>query len=136
MEAIVCLDRYNKLSWYQCYGPGLERPGRGAGNTSQVWVHAGHGPSDYIKGDNVQQRCRNIGTRLSQCYRKVSSKRAQHCRNVDTTTPDISILIRSIQKDYITSIALSILEVSLNSQFNNYCQLDLIKHRTVARLPS
>ncbi len=44
-------------------------------------------------------------------------------------------LIRSTQKDYITSIVFSILEVSLNSQFNSYRQLDLTKHRTAARIP-
>ncbi len=120
----------------KCYGLGLERPERGARNTLQIWVHAGHGPSNYMKGDNVWQCCRNIGARLSQCYRKVSSKRTQHCRNIGTTTPGMSVLIRNTQKDYITNITLSILETSLNSQFNSYHQLNLTKHRTTNRLTS
>ncbi len=135
MKSLI-FEKSISSSYKICYGPGLERPGRGAGNMSQVWVHTGHGSSDYIKGDNIWQHCQNVDARLSQCYRKVSNKKAQYCRNVDTTTPDMSIFIRNTRKDYITIITFSILEASLNNQFNSYCQLDLTKHRITIHLPS
>ncbi len=79
----------------------------------------------------------NVVGMLMQGYHNVIARLATREHNVVGTLvqrPGMSALIRNIQKDYITSIVLSILEASLNNQFNSYRQLDLTKHRTAARL--